>query len=70
MVILITFLGGALVTGIVDGRAAPKTYFSRLVCFRAGIQWYIIALSAPGDVGHVWSAVLRVFGCGPQPQAV
>jgi membrane protease YdiL (CAAX protease family) len=47
LVILAIFLGGALVTGIADGRGAVKTYFGRLVRFRAGIQWYLIALSAP-----------------------
>lgn len=47
LVILGIFLGGALVTGIVDGRAAVKTYFGRLVRFRADIQWYLIALLTP-----------------------
>mgnify|MGYP001196750684 CR=1 FL=1 len=47
LVLWAIFLGGALVTGIVDGRSAVKTYFGRLVRLRAGIQWYIIALSAP-----------------------
>jgi len=47
LVILGIFLGGALVTGIVDGRAAVKIYFGRLVRFRAGIQWYLIALLTP-----------------------
>lgn len=41
------FLGGALVTAIADGRSGLKTYFSRLVRWRAGIQWYAIALLAP-----------------------
>lgn len=41
------FLGGAFVTGIVDGRDGVKTYFSRLVRFRAGIHWYLIALLTP-----------------------
>ena len=41
------FRGGALVTGIADGRSGVKTYFSRLVRWRAGIQWYAIALLTP-----------------------
>ena len=40
-------LGGALVTGIVDGKAGLKTYFSRIIRIRAGIQWYAIALLTP-----------------------
>jgi hypothetical protein len=53
LVILAIFLGGALVTGIVDGRAAVTTYFSRLVRVRAGIQWYLIALLTPFVLGFV-----------------
>jgi membrane protease YdiL (CAAX protease family) len=40
-------LGGALVTWIADGGSALKTYFSRMVRFRAGIQWYAVALLTP-----------------------
>ncbi|HSL46890.1 MAG TPA: CPBP family intramembrane glutamic endopeptidase [Anaerolineales bacterium] len=40
-------LGGALVTGIVDGKAGLKTYFSRIIRVRAGIQWYTVALLTP-----------------------
>jgi membrane protease YdiL (CAAX protease family) len=53
LVIFGIFLGGALVTGIVDGRDAVKTYFSRLVRFRAGIQWYAIALLTPFVLGFI-----------------
>jgi len=42
-----TFLGGALVTGIADGRGSLKEYFSRIVRWRVGIQWYAIALFTP-----------------------
>ncbi|HXW00202.1 MAG TPA: type II CAAX endopeptidase family protein [Anaerolineae bacterium] len=41
------FLGGALVTGIVDGRAGLKTYFSRIVRWRVGLKWYAVALFLP-----------------------
>ena len=40
-------LGGALVTGVIDGKAGLKTYFSRIVRVRAGVQWYAIALLTP-----------------------
>ncbi|MEW6405715.1 MAG: CPBP family intramembrane glutamic endopeptidase [Chloroflexota bacterium] len=40
-------LAGALVTWIADGGAGLKTYFSRIVRFHAGIQWYAIALLTP-----------------------
>jgi membrane protease YdiL (CAAX protease family) len=47
------FLAGALVTGIADGKAGVKTYFSRLVRWRAGIQWYAIALLTPFVLGFI-----------------
>lgn len=40
-------LGGALVARIADGRVGLKTYLSRIVRFRAGLQWYAIALLTP-----------------------
>ncbi|MBV6449380.1 MAG: hypothetical protein MHPDNHAH_00090 [Anaerolineales bacterium] len=40
-------LAGALVTWIVDRGAGLKTYFSRIIRVRAGIQWYAIALFTP-----------------------
>lgn len=42
-----TFLGGALVTGIVDGRSGLKAYFSRIVRWRVGLKWYAVALFLP-----------------------
>jgi membrane protease YdiL (CAAX protease family) len=42
-----TFLGGALVTGVVDGRSGLKTYFSRIVRWRVGLKWYAVALLLP-----------------------
>ena len=42
-----SFLGGALVTGIVDGRSGLKTYFSRIVRWRVGLKWYAVALLLP-----------------------
>ena len=41
------FLGGALVTGIADGRGGLKTYFSRIVRWRVGLKWYAVALFLP-----------------------
>ena len=42
-----SFLGGALVTGIADGRGGLKTYFSRIVRWRVGLKWYAVALFLP-----------------------
>jgi membrane protease YdiL (CAAX protease family) len=47
------FLSGALITSIVDGRAGVKVYFSRLVRWRAGIHWYLIALLTPFLLGFI-----------------
>lgn len=41
------FLTGILVTAIADGRSGLKTYFSRMVRWRVGIQWYAVALFLP-----------------------
>jgi membrane protease YdiL (CAAX protease family) len=40
-------LGGALVTGVVDGRSGLKTYLSRIVRWRVGLIWYAVALLLP-----------------------
>ncbi len=40
-------LGGALVSGIADGRAGLKTYLKRIVRWRVGVRWYAIALLLP-----------------------
>jgi len=42
-----SFLGGALVSGVVDGRSGLKEYFSRIVRWRVGLKWYAIALLLP-----------------------
>jgi membrane protease YdiL (CAAX protease family) len=42
-----SFLGGAFVTGVVDGRSGLKTYFSRIVRWRVGLKWYAVALLLP-----------------------
>jgi membrane protease YdiL (CAAX protease family) len=46
-VIWVIAIGGALVTGIVNGKAGLKTYLSRIVRVRAGVQWYVVALLTP-----------------------
>ncbi len=56
------FISGALITGIVDGRAGVKTYFSRLVRWRAGIQWYAIALLTPFALGSIAFMLNRLSG--------
>lgn len=40
-------IGGLLVTAIADGRAGVKTYIGRIVKWRVGIQWYVVALLLP-----------------------
>jgi membrane protease YdiL (CAAX protease family) len=41
------FLTGVLVTAIADGREGLKSFFSRMVRWRVGIQWYAVALFLP-----------------------
>ena len=55
-VIYSPFLIGVLVTGAADGRAGLKTFFSRMVRWRVGIQWYAVALFLP--------VVLRLAAAG------
>lgn len=40
-------LGGAFVTVVADGRSGLKEYLSRIVRWRVGIQWYLVALLLP-----------------------
>jgi membrane protease YdiL (CAAX protease family) len=55
-----TFLGGAFVTGVVDGRSGLKTYFSRMVRWRVGVKWYAVALLTP-PVLYLAAAGLNVL---------
>ena len=50
------FLTGVLVTAFADGREGLKTFFSRIVRWRVGIQWYAVALFLP--------VVLRLAAAG------
>jgi len=50
------FLTGVLVTAIAEGRDGLKTFFSRMVRWRVGIQWYAVALFLP--------VVLRLAAAG------
>jgi len=40
-------LGGLFVTAVADGRSGVKEYFSRIVRWRVGVQWYAVALLLP-----------------------
>jgi len=40
-------VGGALVTGIADGRATLREYCARILRWRVGLKWYAIALALP-----------------------
>lgn len=42
-----TFISGALVTGVAEGRPALREYFSRIVRYRVGFKWCAIALTLP-----------------------
>jgi membrane protease YdiL (CAAX protease family) len=61
-----TFLGGALVTGIVDGFSGLKTYFSRMVRWRVGLKWYAVALLFPPML-HLLAFGLNVALGAPLP---
>jgi CAAX protease family protein len=41
------FVGGLLVIAISEGRSGLKAWFSRIVRWRVGIQWYAVALLLP-----------------------
>jgi uncharacterized protein len=41
------FLIGLAVTAVADGRPGVRTYFSRMVRWRVGIRWYVVALFLP-----------------------
>ena len=45
--ILATFLGGAIVTAIADGRSGLKTYLGRIVRWRVNVKWYAVAILLP-----------------------
>jgi membrane protease YdiL (CAAX protease family) len=45
--ILATFLGGAFVAGVADGRSGLKTYLGRIVRWRVHIKWYAVAIFLP-----------------------
>jgi membrane protease YdiL (CAAX protease family) len=45
--ILLTFLGGAVVSRIADGRSGLKTYLGRIVRWRVPIKWYAVAIFLP-----------------------
>lgn len=47
LLIFTPFLSGVLLTAIIDGRSGLKTFFSRMVRWRVGLQWYAVALFLP-----------------------
>jgi membrane protease YdiL (CAAX protease family) len=60
LIIYTPFLTGILVTAIADGRSGLKTFFSRIVRWRVGIQWYAVALFTPA-VLYLIAAGLNVL---------
>lgn len=61
-----SFLGGALVSGVIDGRSGLKAYFSRIVRWRVGLKWYAVALLLP-PVLHLAAFVLNIASGAPLP---
>jgi membrane protease YdiL (CAAX protease family) len=61
-----TFLGGAFVTGVVDGRSGLKEFFGRIVRWRVGLKWYAVALLLP-PVLHLVTFGLTVATGAPLP---
>ena len=61
-------LAGALVTGIVDGKAGVKTYFGRIIRLRAGIKWYAIALLSPFVLASIGFGLNVLAGARPSGQ--
>lgn len=47
LLILGTFVAGALVTAIADGRSGLKTYLGRIVRWRVPLKWYAVAILLP-----------------------
>jgi len=45
--VLATFLGGAFVSGVADGRKGLKTYLGRIIRWRVHIKWYVVAIGLP-----------------------
>lgn len=60
LLIYSSFLAGILVTAITDGREGLKTYFSRIVRWRVGLKWYVVALLTPA-VLYLAAAGLNVL---------
>jgi membrane protease YdiL (CAAX protease family) len=60
LIIYTPLLTGVLVTAIADGRSGLKIFFSRIVRWRVGMQWYAVALLTPA-VLYLAAARLNVL---------
>jgi membrane protease YdiL (CAAX protease family) len=58
-------LGGALITLAVDGRAGLRSLLSRIVRWRVGIQWYLVALLAPVVLEFIANELCLLTGVQP-----
>jgi membrane protease YdiL (CAAX protease family) len=56
-------LAAVLVTGAVEGRAGVRRLLGRIIQWRVGLRWYVVALLAPLTI---WLAVFSLF-LGGQP---
>ena len=60
LLIYCTALAGLFVTAVADGRSGVKTFLSRIVRWRVGIQWYAVALLLPAAL-YLVGAVFNVL---------
>jgi membrane protease YdiL (CAAX protease family) len=60
------FLAAIIVTAITEGRTGLKEFFSRLIRWRVGIQWYALIFLLPFVLCAI-SALLIVFAAGAVP---
>lgn len=62
------FLAALIVLGLTEGRSGVKTLLGRMVRWRVGWQWYLIALGLPLLMGGLASYLVVLLGA-PAPSA-
>ena len=53
---------GLLVTGVTGGRAGLRELFSKVVLWRIGLKWYVIALFVPITMAYLAIGLYALFG--------
>lgn len=56
-------LAAIIMAGVLDGRSGVKALLKRVVRWRVGVRWYLVALGLPALL--LWSARSWVGGCSP-----